>query len=824
MTASDSELAPQSGSSRVDAARPSTAPEPRDISGGESEEGRIAGSLFKGLSQLDLETVTAEVIALFQAGKSQEALEAVVLFSNAARDNLGRTHPTYINAIATCAALVDHMGNSEEAAALMREAEDLHEELQMEAMADELDEQLGEPSESSGTEEEEEGEEGETSEERRAATAPARSSGIRSTGRRRGRDGDAEEADSDGSEGDVDGGMGWNDSEDEGKEDEDVDDEGIEAEAITKLTFEVNNLLEEGNPEEAAKLLTEAEGLLIGEGADMGSLSGVAKAALHTLWAAVLDDVGEEEKARALYDEAQRCLEEEAFSGSETRSSSSGDGSDLESFEDDEDYSEDASETSQLDTQEEYMHDASKRSSRTTQGGEGQEHDVVGTDAPVAQQPTPPTPPSAVITQERAPDLVPAAAPPSSFFLTGDEGTAAGENAAAQARSSALAAESSAQLPLSQGGTSPSLATAAVDTAKATSPIAPSEEAARAVTPLQPKEPPPAPGARRGRRPPPLAPQAPKAAATPPATATKAAATLPAPVSNAAATPPATASKAAATPPAPVPKAAARTGGGFGVAAAKVSAPSKKAPAKKAKAKAKRSAAVAGPEEPEPNEADADETLPDAEDPALPADETPLSAEEQAAEVSLAIKYSDHFLGLFNFEKAADHLEEQLDKLSSESSPHRYSDLHLDVLRKYGGILWWDGDPEGAIDAFTAADEVLQLRTAENPGVRRMRAEVWAQLAQVYRGCGDLEEADQKLSDTVRCLSELMATGNPPGGASECGDLLREAQAALGQVCVQRKDYSRAEQMYMYAFSPDDGISATADDAGTVSSGLVQVA
>jgi len=33
-----------------------------------------------------------------------------------------------------------------------------------------------------------------------------------------------------------------------------------------------------------------------------------------------------------------------------------------------------------------------------------------------------------------------------------------------------------------------------------------------------------------------------------------------------------------------------------------------------------------------------------------------------------------------------------------------------DLTFKTAGILWWDGDAEGAIDAYAAADEVLTER------------------------------------------------------------------------------------------------------------------
>ncbi|CAK0886205.1 unnamed protein product [Prorocentrum cordatum] len=92
---------------------------------------------------------------------------------------------------------------------------------------------------------------------------------------------------------------------------------------------------------------------------------------------------------------------------------------------------------------------------------------------------------------------------------------------------------------------------------------------------------------------------------------------------------------------------------------------------------------------------------------------------------------------------------EQLVALSDEACPHRGGDLHLDVLLKYGKVLSWDGDAEGAVDAFTAADEVLAERPAEEPGVQRRRAEVWMELAQALRAGGDLDGAERQLSGAV---------------------------------------------------------------------------
>ncbi|CAK0851013.1 unnamed protein product, partial [Prorocentrum cordatum] len=60
--------------------------------------------------QFDLEDMTMDVVAAFQDGRQEEALAGAVAFSAAAKEELGETHPTYINALATVAALVSQMG------------------------------------------------------------------------------------------------------------------------------------------------------------------------------------------------------------------------------------------------------------------------------------------------------------------------------------------------------------------------------------------------------------------------------------------------------------------------------------------------------------------------------------------------------------------------------------------------------------------------------------------------------------------------------------------------------------------------------------------
>jgi len=196
----------------------------------------------------------------------------------------------------------------------------------------------------------------------------------------------------------------------------------------------------------------------------------------------------------------------------------------------------------------------------------------------------------------------------------------------------------------------------------------------------------------------------------------------------------------------------------------------------------------------------------------------PVQAEK--AQVVKAMATADHFLGLLNFNKAADLLEEKLAEISRESSPHKGSDLHVEVLRKYAGILWWDGDLEGTLDAFTAADEVLGDRP-EDPDVQQRRTEIWGQLAQVYRSAGLLDQADERLTAAVTLMLKLAISAEEsaqspleseqPKVSSGTAEMLREMLASLAQICVQKKDFGRAEQLYLAAFAPvlDSSFSAS---------------
>jgi len=250
---------------------------------------------------------------------------------------------------------------------------------------------------------------------------------------------------------------------------------------------------------------------------------------------------------------------------------------------------------------------------------------------------------------------------------------------------------------------------------------------------------------------------------------------------------------------------ATRCGGGFGGLVQHPHKPKSKA---KAKAKPQEKDNVKNPSEVIEPEAEIEtpivklEEAPIVEEPDVAVNEssTPLTPEEQKESIERAMTCADHFLGLLKFDRAADKLEKQLSMLADESCAHHHSALHVDVMEKYGGVLWWDGDPEGAIDAYTAAEEILIEKPRDDWQVKR-RTDIWLQAAQVCRGCGDLDSADEQLSQAIYCLTELVEKSECKN--TEYADSLREAQAALGQVCVEKKEFERAEEFYLAAFGTD---------------------
>jgi len=775
-----------------------------------------------------LEIMTQEAIALFKEGRHEEALTMAVQFSLAARNELGHTSPIHINALATVAALVDQMGGSAEADALLLEAEDLQDEQEMEALGidlyaeddDEDVEEMGtdEPStrpptalsEGSGQRASHDRGQQSRGSQQRSSTATGESVatdeierytdnedwyGLNSAGGE--------------SESDADGGDSEPCSSDSRQRHLDDDEDGgeAEAEAITRLTIEVNTLLKSDCPEEAAKLLSEAESILVAGDAEISEL---ATAALHTLWASVLTAVGEDEKAQRLYAEAINVLSDVTGAGIEWNSgSTSGGESGVES----------GPEVSGHDDEDEESEESEEETSLSeSSASESQEDDKVG-DASPAEELAIESPPQLFTTEPEQEPWKPTGRFTAADILLAKERAAKireGMKAPSEREQRTSAEEAKTQPPNSvqlpplnspdvalakdpvqlPPLTSPDVALAkkaeAADTpevlctgAPATEPASKegyppqtcTEDEVRVTTPLSPTPPPGASPTKR-RRPPPLAPQ---------------------PVAKAVAKP------------------AARTGGGF------TALPKPKAKTK-AKAKAKVKAEVNAEVEVKVEEAavEVDEevaTPPAAQEPPVEPEPAtppaapeeplaPLTAEQQKEAVERAMTCADHFLGLMHFGRAADQLEEQLVTLEETDNPHHHSELHIDVMTKYGSVLWLDKDPEGAVDAYTAAEEMLIAKPASNWQSKR-RTEIWMQAAQICRGCGDLDSAEEQLSHSVFFLTGL-AKSEPSN--TEYRDALKEAKAALAQVCVAQKKWERAEELYMEAF---EGEAVEDEDAAT---------
>eukprot|EP00931_Biecheleriopsis_adriatica_P062097 TRINITY_DN37389_c0_g1_i1.p1 TRINITY_DN37389_c0_g1~~TRINITY_DN37389_c0_g1_i1.p1 ORF type:complete len:779 (-),score=255.44 TRINITY_DN37389_c0_g1_i1:23-2359(-) len=702
------------------------------------------------LQLMDLQAMTEEAVALFKSGLQQEALEVAVAFANMARQQLGRTHPDHISALATVAALADQMGCSEEAAKLMGEAEGLHEE-HVEAVQIELEQEIDEVLAEMSSEEETVG----------RAGGSAFLTGV-----------DVEDSDDDnsvqapgsihsGADGDVDA-LAGDDLDDEDLHNE-VEEE--EAQAITRLSWEVNALLKDGKSEMAAQLLTEAERLLLDHKEDPSQrehgsgLQGMTRAALHTLWAAVLESVGESEKAACLYDEALVCLKDEVGMRGLSSSDSSGEEEDSEEESTDKDDIEEAQDDSDEEKQREEKDEEGERDESETAEEESRDRmedsEVMRKQAEAREMQRKF---AEALEAKKAAEMKPEAEELEA--MEAEEAKKEVENA------EALEAKVSEE---DKGDSKPATP-----------------------TPAKPKVPTPPPQSKLRKPPSAVMPSAPKEQAA-------------------------------------VPKGVVRVGGGFAIPSAHVpkAPPGKKPPQAPRKAKAK--AAPKAKVEPEvpvssPEPSASPEPLAEAEAAASPepsaSPEPVKTVEEQREQVRRVMTTADHFLGLMMFERAADVLEEQLELISDEASPHRNSDLHVEVLSKYAGILWWHGDLDGAVDGFTAADEVLadRLRVNQDPVLQRRRTQVWGQLAQVYRCRGELDLAEERLTSAVECLLKLCKVQPPASSSSSSSDqgvgldkettsdMLRDMQAALGQVCVQKKDYTRAERLYLAAFAPHLGL------------------
>merc|ERR1719428_2703561 len=88
--------------------------------------------------------MTNEVVEVFKNGDQKGALNMAVQFSTKAFERYGKTHPVYINALATVAALVDRMGGEGEAENLLQQAEELQDEMEIEQAEVMLEEEFEE--------------------------------------------------------------------------------------------------------------------------------------------------------------------------------------------------------------------------------------------------------------------------------------------------------------------------------------------------------------------------------------------------------------------------------------------------------------------------------------------------------------------------------------------------------------------------------------------------------------------------------------------------------------------------------------------------------
>jgi len=195
-------------------------------------------------------------------------------------------------------------------------------------------------------------------------------------------------------------------------------------------------------------------------------------------------------------------------------------------------------------------------------------------------------------------------------------------------------------------------------------------------------------------------------------------------------------------------------------------------------------------------------------DPPPPTSTDENSFEKQIAELSKSVTCAEHYIGLMHFDKAADKLEAQLVILSSESSPLHNSDLHVEVLLKYGSVLRLSSDHENAVDAFNAADEILATRPTNDFQAQRRRVDTWIHAAKVHQDSGSFVAADKHLTNAVCCIKKMLdaaesGNGNKTVDGLDVNELrvaLHEAQGALAQVCVQKEEYGRAEELYASVF------------------------
>eukprot|EP00397_Hematodinium_sp_SG-2012_P019113 GEMP01019625.1.p1 GENE.GEMP01019625.1~~GEMP01019625.1.p1 ORF type:complete len:803 (+),score=258.25 GEMP01019625.1:281-2410(+) len=220
----------------------------------------------------------------------------------------GGAHSTYINGLATVAALIDAKGGQQVARQILDEAEQLQEELEVNAVTDAIQEDI-----SIGDSDDSQSCSGESDVRGGLFTEKSQYFGRLDGG---------EESECDEEfQREFANLVGRPDKESRSENDE--SDNSLwslgsidEAECINELTKEVEDLEAQGKYEEAAKLLSEAEARLLEE----VDVTPIGMAALHTLWGSLLELLGETEMSEDLFAQASEILEDQALDPDENES------------------------------------------------------------------------------------------------------------------------------------------------------------------------------------------------------------------------------------------------------------------------------------------------------------------------------------------------------------------------------------------------------------------------------------------------------------------------------------------------------------------------
>lgn len=225
-----------------------------------------------------LEDMSATVIHMARSGNKEAAMQYASVYTQKALELHGSSHSSYINGLATVAALCDVKGKSEKAQEILTVAEMLQEDREATIIAKDHAIDRGSLTVSDATLLMKKMNELENMDEQKI--------------------------------------IELTNSDDQKEEEEEIFDDDDwsdidETDIIAALSEEIQELLGAGQADAAAKLLTRSEKEL--RAREDLKLSNVAEASLHTLWAAIMESIGENDKAQLLYREAATLIENEDY-------------------------------------------------------------------------------------------------------------------------------------------------------------------------------------------------------------------------------------------------------------------------------------------------------------------------------------------------------------------------------------------------------------------------------------------------------------------------------------------------------------------------------